>query len=72
MEGANTQLPRPMPEPHHNISCPSVASQVVGKMLKFSIFSGDSTQKEEVSFEQWGFEVRSLLQSHTEVPLRWE
>ena len=31
VEGTNTQLPRPMPEPQCNISCPGVASQVVGK-----------------------------------------
>ena len=53
MEGTSTQLPRQMPEPQHDISCPSVASQVVGKMPKFSTFSGDSTQKGEVSFDQW-------------------
>ena len=31
VEGANTQLPRQMPEPQCNISCPSVASQIMGK-----------------------------------------
>ena len=69
-EGANMQLPRQMPEPQHHIFCPRVASQVVGKMPKFSTFSGDSTQKGEVSFEQWAFEVKSVMQSHTEAPLR--
>ena len=43
VEGANMQLHRQIPEPQHNISCPSVASQVVGKMPKNSIFSGEST-----------------------------
>ena len=70
VEGKNMQLPSPMPEPQHNISCPSVASQVVGKMPKFSTFSKDSTQKGEVSFEQWAIEVRSVMQSHMEATLR--
>ena len=72
VEGTNTHLPRQMPEPQCNISCPCVASQVVGKMPKFRIFIGDSTQKGEVSFEQWAFEVKSVLQRHTEVTLREE
>ena len=59
------QLLRPMSEPQHDISCQSVASQVVGKMPKFSTFSGKPTQKAEVSFEQWVFEVRSVMQGHT-------
>ena len=46
------------------------ASQLPGKTLKFSVFSGDSTQKGEVSFEQWVFEVKSVMQSHTEATLR--
>ena len=70
LQGTNMELHRQMPEPQCNISCPSVDSQVVGKMPKFSIFSGDSTQMREVSFEQWAFEVRSVIQSHTEVKLR--
>ena len=70
VEGANMQLPRQRPEPQHNISCPSVASQVVGKRPKFSTFSGDSTQKWEVLLEQWAFEVKTVMQSHTEVTLR--
>ena len=65
-------LLRLMLEPQYGMFCPSVASQVVGKMPKFSTFSGDSTQKEEVSFEKWAFEVRSVMQSHTEVTLREE
>ena len=67
MEGTSMQLPRPMSEPQHDFSCPSVASQVVSKMPKFSTFSGDPTQKGEVSFEKWAFEVMSVMQSHTEV-----
>ena len=51
VEDRNTQLHRQIQEPKHNISCPSVASQIVGKMPKFSTFSGGSTQKGEVSFE---------------------
>ena len=71
VEGASMQLPRLMSEPQHNISCPSIASQVVGKMPKFSTFSEDPTRKGEVSFEQGAFEVRSVMQNHTEVTL-WE
>ena len=72
MEGTSTQLPRQITEPHCDISLPSVASQLVSKMPKFSTFSGDPTQKGEVSFEQWAFEVKSVMQSHTEAPLREE
>ena len=68
VEGASTQLPRPMLEPPCDISCPSVTSQLVGKMPKFIIFSGDSTKKGEVQFEQWAFEVRSVM--HMEATLR--
>ena len=67
--GANTQLHRQMPEPQCDISCPSVTYQVVGSMSKFSTFSGDSTKKREVSFEQRVFEVKSVMQSHTEATL---
>ena len=70
VKGTCMQLPRPMLEPQHDISYLSVASQVVSKMPKFSTFSGDPTQKGEVSFEQWAFEVRGVMQSHTEVTLR--
>ena len=70
VEGANMQLHRQVPEPQCDISCPSVASEAVGKLPNFSIFSGDSTQKREVLFEQWAFEVKSVMQSHTEVTLR--
>ena len=70
VEGASMQLPRLMSEPQHNISCPSVASQIVGKIPKFSTFSGDLTQKGEVLFEQWAFEARSVMQSHPEVTLQ--
>ena len=38
---------------------------------KFSIFSGVTTKKGEISFEQWVFEVRGVLQSHSEAKL-WE
>ena len=70
VEDASTHLPRLMPEPQCNISCSSVASQEVGNMPKFSTFSGDSTQKGEVSFQQWAFEIRCVMQSHREVTLR--
>ena len=70
VEGTGMQLPRPMSEPQHDISWPSVASQVVGKMPKFSTFNGHSTQKGEFSFEQWAFEVGSMIQSHTEATLQ--
>ena len=72
VEDANMQLDKQIPEPQCDISCPIVASQVVGKMPKSSIFSGDSTQKGGFSFEQWAFEVKSVMQSHTEVALRRE
>ena len=62
-------LPRQMPDPQSNIPCLSVASQVVGIIPKFSTFNGDSTQKGEILFEQWAFEVKSMMQSHTEVIL---
>ena len=65
VEGTNMQLPMQMPEPQHDNSCPSVSFQVVGKMPKLSTFSGDSTQKGDVSFEQWAFEVKRVMQSHT-------
>ena len=45
VEGAITQLPRQLPVLQCDISCPSVVSQVVGKMPKFSTFCRDSTQK---------------------------
>ena len=70
VEGANSLLPRQMPEPQCDISCPSVASKVVGKTPKLGTFSGDSTQKGDVSIEQWAFEVKSVMQSNTEVTLR--
>ena len=40
-------------------------------MPEISTFSGDPTQKGEVTFKQLVFEVRSVMQSHTEVTL-WE
>ena len=70
VEGASTKLPRPMSEPQCEMSCPSVASQVVGKMPKISTLSGDPSQKEEVSFKQWVFKVWSVMQSHTEATLQ--
>ena len=66
------QLSRQMPEQQHDFSSPSVASQVVGKMTKFSTFTGDFTQKGEVLFVQWAFEVKTMMQSHIEVTLRGE
>ena len=70
VEGTIMQLPKQMPGPQHNISCPSVDSQVVGKMPIFCTFRGDFIQKGEVSCKQWVFEVKSEMQSHTEVTLR--
>ena len=70
VEGTSMQLPRLVPEPQCDIFYPSVTSQVVGNLPKFSTFSGDSTKKGEVSSEQWAFEVRSVMQSHIEVTLR--
>ena len=54
-EGVSTQLSRPTPVPQHENCCPSVPSQVVGKMPKFSTFSWDPTQQGEVLFQQWVF-----------------
>ena len=51
VEGTNSKLHRQMPEPQYDISCLSVASQVVGKTPKFTTVSRDPTQKEKVSFE---------------------
>ena len=70
VEGINMPLHRQTPEPKCDISWPCMASQLVCKMPKFSIFSGDSTQKGEVSSEQWTFEVKNVMQSHTEMTLR--
>ena len=41
-----------------------------GENTKFSVFSGDSTQKGEVLFKQWTFEVKSVMPNHTEATLR--
>ena len=64
------QLQRPIQEPIHNISCSSVASQHHRKTPKFSIISGDPTQKVEVSFEQWACKVKSVLENHMGTNLR--
>ena len=69
-EGVSAQILRPMSVPQCENSYPSVTSQVVGKMLKFSAFSGDPTKKGEVSLEQSIFKVKGVMQSHTEVTLR--
>ena len=66
----NTQLPTQIPEPQWDVSCPSLASQVVGKMPKCGTFSVESTKKKEVSFEQWAFEVKNVMKSHTVATLR--
>ena len=70
VKGTNTQLQRQIPEQQCNISCPNVDSKLIGKMPTFSIFIGDSTQKGEVSFEQWAFEVKCVMQIHVGVTLR--
>ena len=70
-EGTSMQLSRLTSEPQCENSCPSVTSQVVGKMPKISTFNGDPTQKRKVSFKQWVFEVKSVMQSQTEATL-WE
>ena len=38
-------------------------------MPNISTFSEDPTWKGEVSFEQWVFKVKSVMQSHTEATL---
>ena len=56
---------------NHNVTLPvPVWPQVVDKTPKFGIFSANSTQKGEVSIEQWAFEVKSVMQIPTEVTLR--
>ena len=55
------QISRSTSVPQCKNSCPSVTSQVGGKIPKFSVFSGDPTQKGEVSFEQRVFEVESVM-----------
>ena len=70
-EGVSMQLSRLTSEPQCENSCSSVTSQVVVKMPKISSFSEDPTQKGEVSFQQWVFEAKSVMQSHTKVIL-WE
>ena len=47
-EDANMQPHRPMQKPYCGMSYSSVAFQLVGKMPKFSVFSGDSAQNGEV------------------------
>ena len=63
-------LPRLTSELQCENSCPCVPSQVLGKMPKISTLSEDPTQKGEVLFEQWVFEVKSVMQSHTEATLQ--
>ena len=65
-EVENTHSPRQMPEPQCDISCHSVASQVVGKTPQFNTLTGDSTKNREVLFEQWAFKVKNVMHSHTE------
>ena len=48
-----------------------VSPQTTVKTPKFNILSSKSVQKEEVSFDQWVFEVRSVLKKHSEATL-WE
>ena len=53
-EDANMQPYRSMQEPQYNMSYSSVASQLLRKTPKFSVFSGDSTQKGEIAFKTMG------------------
>ena len=69
-EDTNMQLQRSMQEPQCDMSYSSVASQLAGRTPKLSVFSGDSIQKGEVSFKQWVFKVKRVMQSHTEATLR--
>ena len=64
------QMQGPIPELQPDISCPNVASKLVGKTPKFSLYSGDPTQKGEVSFKQRTLKVKNVMQSHTEATLR--
>ena len=64
VEDTGMQLPRQMPELQCIISCPSLTSQVVGKMQIFSTFSGGSTQKGDLI---WAMDIWSEMcdtQSH--------
>ena len=67
--GTNTEMQKPIPGPQHDISCPSVPSQLVSKMPKFSIME-TLPKKGKVLFEQWAFKIKSVMQSHMEVTLR--
>ena len=69
-KGIHTWLSRPTSEPQYENSYLSVTSQIVSKMPKFSTFSRDPTQKGEVLFEQWVFEMKSMMQSHKEATLQ--
>ena len=42
----------------------------MGKIQKFSTFSGRLHQKVKFLFEQWASEVRSVMQSDRDVTLR--
>ena len=53
------------------MSSHSVALPIMVKVLKLGISSGKHVQKEDVLFDQWVFEVRNALQSHSEAIL-WE
>ena len=59
-----------MQEPQCDMSYSSVAPQLARKTPKFSVFNGDLTQKTEVSFKQWVFEVKGVMQSPREAILR--
>ena len=67
--GCKYAVTGPMPEPQYKDYCPSVTSQVVGKMAKISSFCVDPTQKGDVSFKWWVFGVKSVMESHTEMTL---
>ena len=47
-ESVSVQILRQTSVPQHENSCPSVTSQVLGKMPKCSTFSEDPTKKGEV------------------------
>ena len=64
------QLSSPTSVPQYKSSCPSVTSHLVGKMPKISTFNGNPIQMGEISFEQWVFEVKSVMQSHREMTLQ--
>ena len=67
---ANMQMHRSKQEPQCSMPFSSAVSEHSRKTPQLSVFSRDPSQKGEVSFKQWAFEVKSVMQSHTVATLR--